>query len=227
MNRNLKSLALFAGALLTIAGPLASGANAHTPARFALESPTARITAESEDDWRLAVTGNQITCNVATEVGTVTGTSVETITLSPVYEECTAFGFLGAKITGFGNFPEVEGAGPYCDYKIRASGTTDIDCPAGKDVTVDVGSACIIHIPPQTNLGTMVHTTSVELGKHAVTPHVNFPKLTVTHTDLNFLCPFSGSGEVSNASVQDLRRYFAEDPSTNDPVGLTWLSTVP
>jgi hypothetical protein len=145
-----------------------------------------------------SVTGSEAGCNTEELKGTAAGAAFEEFEITPIHTECTAFGFASPKITGFGHYGETEP----CSYRLKAEGTLDLVCPAGRDVTIEVGTTCIVHIPAQNNLGTITYTTEVREGKHDLKLDLDLTGITVTHTDLNFLCPFAGSGEVANATLE-------------------------
>jgi hypothetical protein len=171
----------------------------------------------------LTARGLTLACSIEKYHGHVVGTSVESVTATPTFTECVAFGFVGAKITGLGHYPEAEGAGPYCDFSFGANGSLALVCPEGKDVTIN-GGTCIMHIPAQTGLGTISYTTSTWESKHALTLDINVTGITASYTD-GFACPFNGSGENAEATVVGKATVWGEDATTGSAVGITWDAT--
>jgi hypothetical protein len=244
MTRSLKSLGLLVGAMLVLCGLMAQAASAHVPARFTSEQNTTTITGETDPGTvsKFVVTGQTVECGIERYHGHVVGTSVETVTVTPTYTECTAFGFLNAKVTGFGHYPASEGAGPYCDYRLRADGFADIECPVGKDITVEA-STCTVHVPAQTELGTttentkhpgIIYTTGrkvvthlvpdITTEKHDLTLDIHFTDITATHTD-GFACPLTSTGEATVATLDARITAWGEDPESGALVGITWDAT--
>lgn len=90
------------------------------------------------------MTGVEAFCESLKFTGIVTQ---DAIALTPEYKECKAESIIGtieSKVTGF--------SPGECDYRLNATGTLDLECAAGKEVTFDVAS-CTIHIPAQKGLG--------------------------------------------------------------------------
>jgi hypothetical protein len=150
----------------------------------------ATFDADDHTEWRIAMTGREVLCH-GSYTGTAPAASFNSVTVTPSYKECEAPP-VTATITGFG-------AGE-CDYVFHSTGTLDLVCPAGKEVTVDAAT-CVTHIPPQTGLGTITYTTTEVADRKAITFHLNINKMTETHTD-GFLCPLEGSGTTNTATMQ-------------------------
>jgi hypothetical protein len=189
MIRNLKMLGLALVAVLAMAAMTASAASA---------SPTftttngATITGEEVGNVKFTVTGREVICGDVAYIGTAPAASFSSITVTPSYAEC-GFGPLSATIDGFG-------AGE-CDFVLRSTGTSDLVCAAGKEVTVTAAS-CITHIPPQNNLKTITYDTgTAPSGKKDLTLTINITKIKETHTD-GFLCPLEGSGTTETAVLE-------------------------
>lgn len=64
-----------------------------------------------------------ITCKKATLSGTTSAKTSTTVTLTPSWGECTAFGFINIPI-------HVNG----CAYVYHSTGTIDLECPLGKKI---------------------------------------------------------------------------------------------
>ncbi len=100
----------------------------------------------------LALDGLEMKCSQDNYSGTLSSSGSQ-ITLS--------FTKSGCNWTGFAGMINPNG----CDYLLKVNsvgttGATDIVCPTGKEITVMWGPTpkCIIHIPPQSNLGAVTWT---------------------------------------------------------------------
>lgn len=221
MTRNLRALGLALVAVFVMSAWMASAASAHTPAKFTVEVEESTLRSEETVTNILSVTGVETFCEVVSYHGvSPAGTvSAEALTSMPSYSECKAESIIGtvnATVTGFK-------AGE-CEYRIRANQTADLECAAGKEVTVDAGP-CTIHIPPQSGLGTITFTTEIfGNGIHDLLVHINFSNLTTNHTD-GFGCPLPSGGESATATAVGTTTAWAEStPGTK--VNLTWDATV-
>jgi hypothetical protein len=237
MTRSLGRLTLLVGALLALLALTAQAASAHVPARFTSEVSTTTVRGNTDPGTTstLVITGSNVQCSIEEYHAHTVSTSLESITATPTYTECTAFGFVGAKVTGFGHYPASEGAGPYCDYRLRADGFIDFECPTGKDVTIEA-STCTVHIPAQTEIGTttgspvltkhpgVIYTTENTSGKHALTVDVHLTDITATHTD-GFACPLTSSGENATTTF-DARIQVWGLNEVGSNIGITWDATV-
>jgi hypothetical protein len=122
-------------------------------------------------------------------VGTLAAAS-STLTVTPTYTNCVAFGFLNATVDFMG-----------CDYLFHAgaaqgggvyNNSADIVCEAGEGpVTIKAGT-CVVDVPAQTGL-TNVKTTNQGDGTIKVQPDVT-EKVTMNVTTDGFGCPFPGTG---------------------------------
>jgi hypothetical protein len=226
MTRNLKRPILLVGVLLALLGLMAQAASAHVPARFTSEQNVTTIRGVHDagtSNTTFTVTGNNATCEIEEFHGTAVGTSLESITINPTYTECTVWGFIGGKVTGFGHYPASEGAGPYCDYELKANGGAGLVCPAGKDVTYDAGP-CISHVPAQNIAGTITYTTGTREGKHDLTLDINLSGITTNHTD-GFACLFFSGGHSATATLVGKWTFWGQNPDTGAAVGITWDAT--
>lgn len=213
MTRRFKSLAPLVGALLAIGALMASSAGASA---FTAEQAPVTFVGTPHGSYNVQATGLSVECESVELHGEVEETSVEQVSLTPVLEECTAFGFINAKITGFGNYGEEQ----TCQLVVHAEGTGDLACEEGAEVTL-VSGTCTVHLPSQSGLEGFAFTEVEEEGVSALTVDINLTELTGTHTDA-FLCPFNGSGEFSGTTAQGVGLVAGEDPSTGEPVGITW-----
>ena len=192
MIRNLKALGLALVAVFAMSAMVSSAASA---------SPTitstagATIIGEEEGNVKFTVTGQEVFCENAHYTGTAPANAFTTLTVTPEYSGCfaeTAIGKLNANVVGFG-------AGG-CDFLLHSTGTADLVCAAGKDVTVNA-NPCVVHIPAQNGLGTIEYDTKEAGGIKDLTLTINIQNITATHTD-GFLCPFGSSGESTGAVLE-------------------------
>lgn len=212
-------LPLLVAGLLTTFGLVTSGASAHTPARFTSEATVTTIQAVQDGLYVVKATNLELMCEVLELHATVVGTSFESGSAVPTLEKCFAeaiIGTINATVTGFG-------AGE-CELVLRATGTGDLSCAVGKEVTFDVGT-CVVHLPAQTGVKTFTFTTAEHAGKHALTVHFNIDNLIGNHTD-GFGCPFEGGGPFSGTKANGTAIAWGTDQAGN-PVGITWDATVP
>jgi len=91
-----------------------------------------------------------------------------------------------------------------CEYLFRinapgTTGTTDVVCPAGKEITFTWPATgapkCIVHVPAQSNLGTVTATNVGSGSKREVTLTLNFSKLKFNQT--------TGTAETFNCMTGD------------------------
>ena len=189
MFRKFKSLGLALFATLALGAVMASAASAteFTAASY----PVAYSATQSATEPHVFTADTyEITCKDVTFTGEAAVTST-TVTLTPTYHECTAFG-LRATITLNG-----------CDYRfhLAATGnnaTVDLVCPAGKDVTIDAGGgACVAHITPFTGKSNVALSNSHPNIKAAA----SVTGITASLTDVSpFFCPFSGNTHTETAT---------------------------
>lgn len=125
-------------------------------------------------------TAGTIKCKKISHQGTLKEKSTA-ISITSAYEECVAFGF---PVTFDTNG---------CEYLFRVtggtstSGTVDLVCPQGKEVTVTATSGatlkCNVHVPPQSNLEKVTYSNIGALGStEEVTVTANLTGLKYTHT---------------------------------------------
>jgi len=220
MTRNLKALGLALIAVLAMSALVASAASAHTPAKFTVGKEKSEIVGEETVKNNFKVTGVETTCEEVNFTGTTPAGTVEaeTQTITPSYKKCTAesiFGTIEVTVTGF--------AAGECDYRLNANETADLECAAGKEVTVDAAT-CTIHVPPQKGLGKITFTTGLTEGRHDLTVHVELTKVKTNHTD-GFGCPLPSGGESVEATLSGTTTVSATNPP-GVKVDLTWDATV-
>jgi hypothetical protein len=171
MIRNTKILGLAIVAALALTAVMASAASA---TNFTAASFPVKISGTQSSAHKFVVAGGTVTCKVASFSGEATAPS-ETQTINPIYDECTAFGFVGATVTGFSSTT--------CDYKLFASGSSNLECKSG-DVQIDAGT-CTVTLQNQTGL---TKTTYVNNASGTVTATHNVTGIHATVT-AGFGCP--------------------------------------
>jgi hypothetical protein len=182
--RNLKVLGLALVAVLALGAMVASAASADD---LTAESYPATLTGTQEGVDTLTIPEVGTTaCEGTTYHGTISAaTTAQSVT--PTYppptapKHCLSLGFPA----------EVHTNG--CTYTLRVgvgvtTGTVDIVCPAGKEITITVNVPspmvlkCTIHLPPQTGKATLTYKNVGTLKTREVTVEANVTGLTVTTT---------------------------------------------
>lgn len=170
MTRHLKILGLSLAAVFALSAVSASLASADV---FKSEAETTTLTGTQvkhleggvEKFDRFKTDGGIVECTTATYSGTQTTKEAATVAVTPHYTGCTFAGLTA----------EIETNG--CEYVFNLVGATTngevkVKCPAGKDITVQVGPVgtrrCTIHVPEQTLAGILFSilgaTTTREVG---------------------------------------------------------------
>ena len=193
MIRNFKAMGLAVVAVLAMSALVASSASA----QFEAETVPVTVTTSSNSMQKFAVAVGQtpIECTTLKSKGTQSVTPSTTFTTHPEYSNCETF--LGQEVT-------VNTTG--CNYvfhvsKGSTSGTTDVECEAGKTIVITVGSICTYTIGTQTGLSSVSfkNTGSGTTREIIVEPNVTGIKSTLTTND--FFCPTPGSGTYTGNSV--------------------------
>ena len=192
MIRKLKLLGLALVAVLAMTAMVASAASA---AAFTSSANTTNLTASQETKHNLRVTNGEWSCGSLEFTGHMASNTVTEVEITPKYTECHTFFAavtVAAKVTGFGHY---EGEAKSCAYKVDADGTIDLVCAAGKEVTIDAAT-CIVHIPPQNNLGIVTYQ---DLGNN-LKATINITGITTNHTK-GFGCLLTSGGHASTGSL--------------------------
>ncbi|HST70742.1 MAG TPA: hypothetical protein VLI94_13935 [Solirubrobacterales bacterium] len=183
MIRKFKALGLAMVAVLALSAIGVSTAQA----QFTASSYPATVTATSELGNDVITTeGGSVECKSQFE-GTLTEAS-NTLTVTPTYTNCKAFGFTSATVNMNG-----------CKYEWKRFGFlsfgVEITCPLNKTMTIVAGN-CEIDFPPQSGLlnGTIANK-ALDLDFR-----LNLSKITYNVTKDGFLCPFGGTGHKTGAS---------------------------
>lgn len=177
MIRKFKTLGLAMVAVLAMSAVVASAASA---ANFTASSyPTAASATSSAGNDDFKTEAGSVECHAAFAVAALSGPS-ETVTVTPTYTGCKAFGFLSATVNMNG-----------CDYTISVSGFFDIVCPKSKLIVITAGT-CEVQIPP-----TIASKWNVALANSGtgISAKANVGAITYTITKDGFGCPFSSTGE--------------------------------
>lgn len=118
-------------------------------------------------------------------------------TVHPEYSGCTAFGFVGATVTTTG-----------CNYVLKAgaetktdvfAGQVEIECETGKKITI-VASTCEATIGPQTFSSGISFEDKTAASPKDVLLSTAATTMKAVKVKDGFLCPFSGTGEISNGA---------------------------
>jgi hypothetical protein len=202
MNRKFKALGLAAVAALAIVAVAASMAQASNPGKLMATSYPATLhgsQVEGENHVFTLTDNSNLTTECTT--ATFTGTQKEASSTSTVHPEygkgggrCSAFLGLTATITTDG-----------CNYLFHIGntitpggnwdGTVDIECEAGKAITIVTGT-CELRVDPQKGLSTVEGINMLEAKPAAdVTVKTNVRNIHYTVTKDGFLCPLEGLGK--------------------------------
>jgi hypothetical protein len=198
MTRNFKAFGLAMAAALALSAVVASGAQATTASVRAGSYP-ATLTGEQKtvNVWSVGGGVRKTSCKTAVFHGTLTA-AADPVTLTPTYAECNSEP--GGPVTFTMNG---------CDYDLYPNSvtastgtmTTDLTCPAGKEVEmylyenaekhVKGEPLCRYDIPAQTNLsaGEYHNETNAATGKKDITETLNVTNVAIKSTmNAKILC---------------------------------------
>jgi hypothetical protein len=184
MIRNLKSLGLALVAVLAMSAVVASAAQA-VPSFTASAYPATATGSNAKGGEAFTLDGSTVQCDSHFQ-GTLSAAG-STLTVTPKYSNCEAFGFLEATVNTEGctyvfHATEQVAAGVYNHH-------VDVVCPAGKSIKITAGT-CKAEVTAQNNK-TTVKTTNLAGGTVTVQPNVTVS----THvTQDGFGCPLAGLG---------------------------------
>ena len=145
MIRNIKLLALTALAALAVTAVAASAAHAEQTT-FTAGSTSGTITATNSGTETFSTVNGTVVCKTSHLVGTFTATSFTTLTVTPTYTGCEAFGFAEATVTTTGctyTFTGKEGTGA-----TETLATSTVKCSGTSKITVS-GGGCTTTVGPQ------------------------------------------------------------------------------
>jgi len=191
MIRNLKTLGVALCAVLALSVVVASAASA---ANYTASSYPTTGTGESElgNDVFKTEAGN-VECK-SHFAGTLSASS-STLTVTPTYTKCKAFGFLEATVN-MGS----------CDYLFKAptgekdayTAAVEVKCTnAASPITISAGT-CKTTVGEQAPTGSVAITNETAAGDVKVKASVTGIKYTVTED--GFACPFGGTGAKTGAT---------------------------
>jgi len=133
---------------------------------------------------KFITTAGSVECEKATYHGTISEKTTSTVTVTPSYTNCTVFGILTHEPVHMNG----------CTYQFHVdpgntnvtTGTVDILCPVGKEITVTGGSGgtnkCVVHVPAQNNVGGVTFSNVGSLPNREVHVAVNITTLKYSHT---------------------------------------------
>jgi hypothetical protein len=183
LSNQMKSLGLVLIAALALTVVFASTASA---TKFTAASYPVKLSGSQTLAHKFTIGGGTVTCKTATQSGEATAAS-ETVTISPTFGECTAFGFVGAKITGLSSTG--------CDVLMFSNGETDLVCNSG-DIQIDAGT-CTVTLTSANNQN-LKSTTFLNNANGTVSASTNVTGIHGTVTS-GFGCPIAG-GTYNNAT---------------------------
>jgi hypothetical protein len=157
--------------------------------------------------YAIETEGGPVECGSASFAGSASEIS-SSVTLTPTYTDCEAFGFTEASVSVNG-----------CSYIYDVSGDQDIACTGGSIVIT--AFTCEVTISAQTGLDDVEFANTSASGRGAIALTSNVSGLAYTVTKDGFLCPFSGGGARSDGTItgQILLRGSADTGPINIRVG--------
>jgi hypothetical protein len=184
-------------AMVAVLALSAVAASAASAAEFKATSSPVMLFGSQEGKHAFTVDGSSVECETATfEAASVTAPS-KTVTVTPAYSGCTAFGFAKAKVEMNGCVYE------FLQPNASLEGNVHFVCGANKArvFVSSLGSECEVLIGETGN----TNLSKVTYKNEATSPTkvkviANVTGITAEKTkDTNF-CPLKGTGTVTNAS---------------------------
>jgi len=198
MIRNLKALGLAFVAVLAMSAVVSSAAQA-TPEYTCSTYPCTATGSNTAGNETFTTPGGTVQCDSHFVVEKYRGTNEDiaaatsTVTVTPTYTNCVAFGFLNATVNMNG-----------CDYEFHATEKLGeghyihhvaIHCtPTGNKIKI-TAATCEVEVPAQTL--TDVTTKNEPGGVVKVVPTVT--EITMNVVKDGFGCPFSGTGHTKGS----------------------------
>jgi hypothetical protein len=156
-----------------------------------------KLTGSQSGSDILTTTAGNVTCKSIKYSGTVASSPITEMSLTPTYSECTAFGF-PATI-------DVNG----CSYLLKvapeSTGTVDIVCPAGQELTVTASPSgttkCTLHVPGGQSLATATFHNLGSGSTAEIEVTTNLSAIKYSHTQGSGIgsCP---SGSATNGTYK-------------------------
>lgn len=144
MKHKFKALGLVLAAVFALSAVSVASASA---AQFHSALAPTVISGAQSTSHVFTTNAGTVTCKTAKFSGSQAVVTSETQTLTPKYENCTAFGFVGVTIDT-----------NECAYEFNANGSTKVVCPSGKAIEVTV-PFCTTSVGPQTFASGMTYET--------------------------------------------------------------------
>jgi hypothetical protein len=218
-------------ALMAVLAMSAFAATTASAVEFHAETAPTTITGNQQTAHVFTIeNGLTTTCPVAEFHGSVSTKTATEITATAVYKgettsggtvhPCRAFLGLAATINMNG-----------CAYVFHATagsgdnytGTADVECPAGKVITITAGT-CEVTVGDETtggkvinqNLGTVNFVNNTAAGDVSVNPDIT-SSITYDKVKDGFGCPLSGTGEKSDGSYTGTTTVVGENPENGAP----------
>lgn len=182
MNRNLKLLGLAAMALLAVSAIGTAGVQAAT---FTSEAGATTVVSTHDGTGKTAhavidAAGANLTCAQQVANSSWVGQALAGIRVFVGLSACNSVGQ-----TATVNMNE-------CSLELKAGGTMDIVCPAGKEITYSTPNpVCDVTIPAQSNKGTLTYTNITTGTSKEITVSPNLTELKYTATGAG--CPETGT----------------------------------
>ena len=171
--RNLKALGLALFAVLALSATAGAVAQAD---QFKSETAgAAQLSGELElsSVSNFKTTAGTAQCFFGTFTGTMGSSPSTALTLTPSFSGCTC--------VGIGCLAEINGCKFILKLGAATTGSMDISCSAGKEITFS-NNKCIIHVPPQTGLGTVTFSNTGFGATRELTVSLNLEKIKYKHT---------------------------------------------
>jgi hypothetical protein len=192
----MKLMKMLGTAIVAVLALSAFAASAASAAEFKATSSPVDLRAGQDTTHTFTTDGSAVTCETATfEANGVVAPS-KTVTVTPAYSGCTAFGFVGAKV-------EMKG----CQYEFLQPsealvGNVKLACGANKIriFASFIGSTCEVLIGETGN----TNLSSVSYKNEATSPTTvkvtaNVKGITAEKTKDTGICPLKGTGTVTTA----------------------------
>jgi len=145
--------------------------------------------------------GLAVKCKKATYSGTLSEAS-SSVSLTPTFSECTAFGSAATVTTTGCKFVFEIGL----ESESGFPSTLGISCEAGKALIITSGT-CEVQIPTQSGRETVQAANN---GSSEVSFELGISKATYTKTKDGFLCPLNGTGTKEDGSLSGKSNFSGE-----------------
>jgi len=192
MSMKLKVLGLGLLAVMATSAFAVMNATAETGGHFTSDVHHTTIVGAEKEGHKLEFTvgSSAISCTSAEYHGTISATTVESVTVAPNWENC----YTTPESSEFG----IDENGCDFTFTIGREGqaakhhTVHLTCPTGETIEITHAN-CTIHVPPQTLTG-VTYNTVTEAGKHAITLESTVQNIT-THYESG-ICIFLGTSQT-------------------------------